>query len=290
MANWSRETPWRQGRLLKAETIAKLGLATDLPPEKVAAIIATHDCDLAQSADSEPTVELILGRILDAAANGNYTNCKNLRRLHVGLSASGEAIQIELDAGNRCFIPKENPNSPEMGLSAHTPSETHRMTPREHNTLQHWLSARYRRAAFPDEFDRRLKEETGIAERLARAFKDTGHHIPAIFFDVDAGEELARRGANDPYELFIVLLYSTHDDPAAAEAAALEAAAKIEEVFKKHCLTQEDGVETWKWIELQAIEVVSDHAMTYAQSQLLKKWQADHISLRSTPEQAMLGN
>ncbi|AOE87974.1 hypothetical protein [Pseudomonas sp. TCU-HL1] len=290
MGSWSRETPWRQGSLLQPDTIRELELATHLPPEKVAAVVATHDCDLAQLPDSEPVVEVVLGTILDGAPNGNYTNCKNLRRLHVGCTATGEEIHVEIDANKRVFIPKEVVEDPRRGLSAHSPVPSHKMTAREHSVFQRWLAARYRRSAFPDEFDRRLKSETKVAEKLAKAFKDSGNHIVAVFFDVDGGVENARDGADDPYELLITLLYATDVDPAAAEAAAIATAEIIQSIFDGGCRIKKGDSEGWHWIELVGIEVMSDEALSYAQSQLLKKWQADHISLRTEPAQPMLEN
>lgn len=288
MGSWSRDTPWRQGHLLQPGAIQELGLAPGLPPEEVAAIVATHDCDLAQLPDGEPVVEVILGTFLGGVPNGSYTNCKNLRRLHVGLSASGKEVYIEIDANRRVLIPKEAVDSPERGLSEHLPSASHKMTAREHGIFQRWLAARYRRSAFPDEFDRRLKEETKVAERLAKALKDSGNHIVAVFFDVDGGTENTRNGADDPYELVITLLYATDVDPDIARRAAVEAAETIQSIFDKRCRIKVGDHDTWKWIELVDIEVVSDEALSYAQSQLLKKWQADHISLRTDPEQPML--
>lgn len=285
MGSWSRDTPWRQGHLLRPETIRELELAPDLPPEKVAAVIASHDCDLAQLPDGEPFVEVVLGTFLDGAPNGNYTNCKNLRRLHVGFSATGEEAYVEIDTNRRALIPKDAADNPRHGLSEHLPNASHKMTPKEHSVLQRWLAARYRRAAFPDEFDRRLKEETKIAEKLAKAFKDTGNHIAAVFFDVDGGTENARNGANDPYELVVTLLYATDTDPAAAQIAATKTAEAIQSIFEARCRIKKDGNDIWTWIELVDIEVISDEALSYAQSQLLKKWQADHISLRTEPEQ-----
>ncbi|WP_296271789.1 hypothetical protein [Pseudomonas sp. UBA6323] len=291
MGSWSRETPWRQGHLLQAETIRELELATDLPPEKVAAVVATHDCDLAQlPSGGEPVVEVILGVILDGEPNGSYTNCKNLRRLHVGYTATSTAIYVELDASKRIFIPKENLKNPNHALCAHRPASESTMTRKEHGIFQRWLTARYRRSAFPDEFDRRLKEETKITEKLAKTFRESGAHIVAVFFDVDSGIEQARQGPDDPYELVITLLYATDSDPDAAEAAAESAKKTIQRAFNKHCqIRRGEGIH-WQWIELIDVEVVADEALTYAQSQLLSKWQADHISLRTTPEQPMLEN
>jgi hypothetical protein len=173
-----------------------------------------------------------------------------------------------------------------ISLADFAPSPEIAMTQKERRTLRRWLAARYDREAFPDEFDRRMKEETRVAEHLAKAFKETGRFIPAVYFDVDDGEEHMRQGADDVYTLVVTLLYSTDEDPEAAEKAAEQAARRVKEIFRSRCIAKDErGIERWLWIELQGVEVMSDHALTYAHSLHLTKWQADHISLRADPQQ-----
>lgn len=286
MAKWDRSSPWRQGGFLTNDAIAALKLCDSAD---AAAVVISHDCDLAQSSEVEPQVEIIIGRFVEGAPDGNFTQCKNLRRLHIECSAGNKTRVVELDATQRRSIPKDKADKDEVGIADYLPCAAHSITGKERNTLQLWLAARYRRAAFPDEFDRRLKDETKVATKLAKAFKDTGHYVRAVFFDVDEGNEVSREGPNDTYQLFVTLLYSTEHDPEVAEAEANAAAKKVQEIFRACCFVNTDGTGAWKWIELLDVDVVSDEALTFAQSQLLRKWQADHISLREGFEQPMLG-
>lgn len=282
MVSWGRSTPWRQGQIVSMESLAQLGITIVAEEgEVLVAVVASHDCDLAQSAANEPEVELVIGRLLNGGLNGNYTHCKNIRRLHLEFTATENQRLVELDTGRRIRIPKEH-QDPSKALACYEPSRDVLMNAAERGIFQRWLAARYRRSSFPDEFDRRLKDQTKVAERLAKVFKDSGKHIPAVFFDVDGGEEMARSGEDDLYELSILVLYSTEDDPAEAEAAAREVVRLIYEVFEARC---RPGASAWKWIELLGVDVISDEALTYGQSQQLTRWQADHISLRSNPEQ-----
>jgi hypothetical protein len=287
MANWDRNTPWRQGQLLTADAVKALGL-NDKMHEDMAVVVISHDCDLAQPSTVEPLVEVIVGRFLKELPDGNYTHCKNLRRLHLECTAGSFKRAVELEILARTAINKDSTEAV-AGLSDFEPCVEHRMATSERNELQHWLAARYKRAAFPDEFDRRLKDQTGIAEKLAKAFKSSGKSVVAVFFDVDGGDEKARQTADDPYELRIILLYQTANDPDAAKAAATIAAQSVKAIFEKQCAVKCQDATMWTWIELIDVEVVSDQAMTYVQSQQLLKWHADHISLRSDPEQPMLG-
>ncbi len=197
MADWERDTPWRQGQLFTAESAALFGLRHDEDPDKTAAVVISHDCDLAQTSEVEPNVEVIVGRFLDEGPQGNYLNCKNVRRLHVECGAGVVIKTVELDATRRTIVSKDS-SAGKPGLADHRPCAIHRMTAKERNTLQVWLASRYRRAAFPDEFDRRLRD-TGVADRLARSFKDSGKYVTAVFFDVDEGQERVRAGVDDVY-------------------------------------------------------------------------------------------
>lgn len=284
---WERSTPWRQGYFLTGDAVAAFGLKCESESD-VAAVVISHDCDLAQPSNGEPFVEVIVGRFLDLdEIDGNYAHTKNVRRLHTLCSAGDSRRAVELEIQRRTAIPKDSPGERRPGLADFTPCAAHRLTASERKALQYWLAARYHRSAFPDEFDRRLKD-TGVAERLSKAFKDSGIHIRAMFFDVDQGEERVHSGSDDPYDLHVILVYATQLDPEAAESAAKSMAKRIEKIFEGPCRVQRDGMDIWEWIELTGVEIISDEALSYAQSLQLIRWQADHISLRTDPQQPML--
>jgi hypothetical protein len=206
VARWGRDTPWRQGHIVPDDGAKALGLLSDTGHTKVA-IVVSHDCDLAQDPSVEPLVEVIVGDRI-GAADGNFSYAKNARRLHLTFSGGSEHFTVELLARFKIAIKKEE-------LVEYEPAETTKLTVAEHAILQRWLAARYRRAAFPDEFDKRLGE-TGLRDRLDKILKSTGSSISAIYFDVDYGEAVFRSGPRDPYTLSIYLVYSTEIDPEAA--------------------------------------------------------------------------
>lgn len=280
MPAWDRNTPWRQGHLLTPETAQHLGITHPESAEATAAIVISHDCDLAQSAANEPHVEVLVGRFVETA-DGNYTHAKNLRKLHLEYTQGEYRVIIELTANAKRVVAKDG----EAGLASHQPSTVFQLDPPQKTILQLWLAARYRRAAFPDEFDRRLKA-TGMRDQLTRILKELGEHIAAIFFDVDEGKEVNRTGPDDPYMLSIYLLFSTARDPEKAEQDTIKAKAAITKAFEKRC---RDETDRWQWIELLDCDVIADTVLTYAQSTELKKWQADYISLGAEPTQEILG-
>lgn len=97
-----------------------------------------------------------------------------------------------------------------------------------------WLASRYRRSAFPDEFERRLtSKDFKLHERISKAVKPHGDLIAGVFFDVDEGVEINRNGADDTYTLDIIIMHSADPNFEEAEKAAESAAATITQAFKE---------------------------------------------------------
>jgi len=248
MSGWNRATPWRQGHLLDDDTVKALALSNSESPDKTAVMVISHDCDLAQPIEREPYVEVIVGRFLEEKANGNFTHAKNIRKLHLEQSSSSESLTVELVATCKTRISKQQ-------LAGAKPSSNFRLSTLELSVLQNWLAARYRRAAFPDEFDRRLKDQTKLAEKIRAILKTRGEHIDAIFFDVDNGEDTAHSGVDDPFKLAVYLIYSTQKDEETAREDAEAAAELFDKAFREKCLTKE---RRWEWIELVVCEAMAE--------------------------------
>lgn len=277
MADWQRDTTWRQGRLLTPEAVQTLGLLHPTHPADTLVIVASHDCDLAQLIASEPQAELLVGRRLETL-DGNFTHAKAARTLHIGF-AGDDPVLAEFVATAKCSIGKEL-------LGDFQPAEPSRLSPAGQATFQRWLAARYHRSAFPDEFERRLVRETRLAERIAKAVKPHGELITAVLFDVDEGVERVRNGPYDVYLLDITLLHATEPDFAQAEAAASTAKRAIQSDFERKLFDAQTG--QWQSIELRYLDVMSEEALTYRQFTLLKRWRLDHISLGAEPPQPLL--
>lgn len=269
MATWNRHTPWRQGHALTNETAISLGLVRVEEAPTAVAMVVSHDCDLTQSPEVEPSIEIIIGGRI-AVADGNFSHAKNPRRLHLPCTENGSTIYLDLRARDKRGLPKEN-------LATHLPNANMALTPEGSSILQRWLAARYRRSAFPEEFERRI-DETGLDKRIAKILEPLGTHLIAIFFDVDEGRELERKGSDDLYALRIDLLYSTELDPVAALDAAEQASSAISAAFRDRCFVTGKG---WQGLELVSCEPISDEAMTYRMSTQLKRWNAEYLSLRA---------
>lgn len=277
MVEWNRDTPWRQGHLLGNSAIEALGLHHAVTPDQTLVIVASHDCDLAQAPEGEPVIEVVVGRMV-TDKDGNCTHAKNARKLHVEF-AGVAILWAEFEATAKLSIDKH-------ALNEFAPRPEARLSPENLAIFQMWLASRYRRSAFPDEFERRLtSKEFKLHEKIAKAVKPHGELIAGIFFDVDEGAEVTRDGPNDTYTLDIIILHSAHPDFDAAEQAADTAAKAIEKAFKDKLF---DPSKKWQHIELRSCDPVSESVLTYQQFKQLKRWRLEHISLGAEPQQPVL--
>lgn len=277
MADWQHDNPWRQGHILSAESVKKLNLTHQKSSDDTVVLIISHDCDLAQLADIEPHCEIIAGIPIEHV-NGDLANAKNVRRLHLTFSAGETKLAAEFIATDKALLTK-------AALAGHEPATKIRLTPDEHFTLQTWLAVRYRRAAFADEFDKRIKnKKTKFYEKFVKIIKATETNLIAVYFDVDAGAEVVRVGSDDTYTLAVYLVYNVAEDPAKAEPVAKSAAQALTDLFTK-CFFVGGK---WQDIELRLCREISEDAMTIFQSRLLRQWHFDYLSLREEPQGPMV--
>lgn len=271
-----RNSTWRQGCLLTKEAASALHLINAASPEDTLVVVATHDCDLAQPPEREPIVEVIVGRLIQKC-EGNYTHGKSSRTLHLQFEGD-KPLWVELVSIDKQVISKNK-------LEQFFPNTSSKLSVSNFSTFQQWLASRYRRSAFPDEFENRFNN-AGLVKKIAGIVKKYNTMITAVFFDVDGGEEIERTAREDLYTLDIYLLYETENDFDAAIAAANKAKLEIDKVFKERLFDAATGC--WKDIELNNVEVISEQALTYYQARIFKKRNLDYISLATHPQQPIL--
>lgn len=272
VATPAQSIDWRQGDVLTTADAKALGLTHPESADDTLIVIIAHDCDIVQKNDVEPFVEAIVGREI-AQLNGNYTNAKSPRTLHLPLTAgSDRSVAVELSAALKRQIDK-------LSLFKIRPTATAKPSSNERRILQRWLSVRYLRAAFPDEFVARLRK-FGIDERFKKILTGSQSHLAAVYVDLDEGDEIERKGDDDLYKLSIFL---AHSAGAESSTAAISVKNQIEGLFNQRC--KEKG--EWIGIQLEGCYVYSTAEITLEVVENLKKWNTDHISLRAQPEGPM---
>lgn len=237
-------------------------------------VVVSHDCDLAQLPENEPKVEIIPAKSIDSK-NGNYTNAKNVRKLHLPLHRDdGEDMWIEITSQNRREIDKDR----FLGLA---PCADVTIDRASIETLQRWLAARYRRSAFPDKFEEAFSK---VKESFIRTLESTQDHIRAVLFDIREHE--TNDETSPSYELAIYLVYVGDSASEQAKLSTKKACDKITNSFKKAFPNIANSQPT---IELRGCTAISDNEITLRQADSLKEWRSEQISLRSNPHGPMIG-
>ena len=281
MADADRQLLWLQGQVLTDEAAKSFGLQHPESAEATFIVVISHDCDLTAAAAKEPMSEIIVGRRIEKLGGDSYG--KTARRLHIEYQTKGGTVVLELAATSKRAISKSD-------LFAKPPREDMWLDGQGLRILQRWLAARYSRAAFPEAFEDRLRAAVVAGKRdfpkkIEHILTDGGDHIRALLFDLDEGKDIERKAPDDLYRLGIVVLYdSVRDEPTAA-AAATKTAEALEELFQTAFHLRTDA---WQNIHLQYCDPVSDSAITVAQSEALKQWRLEHMSLQDDPPAPML--
>jgi hypothetical protein len=282
MVDTARNLSWRQGDILSDEAVAICDLVSaDGSSEFIYAVVISHDCDLAASESKEPNAEVIMGKRVRKLGRDSFA--KTARRLQIEYHSADGLIVLELSATEKIPVPKAS-------LSTCAPRRDIVLDKQGRNILQKWLAARYRRAAFPEAFEARLRspqmsgKETFL-DRIEGLLEAGGDHIRGLLFDLDEGEDVERVAPADTYQLGIVVLYNSLRDEPAAAAAASNAAEELERLFAE---AFESQTGEWQGICLTYCDPMSDNAITVAQSENFKEWRLEHMSLKDYPPQSTI--
>jgi hypothetical protein len=224
-------------------------------------IVISHDCDLVHQ--DEPDVELIAGQCRDELKYG-FAKGQSPRTLHLEFEQDGKKKVLELGALNKVFVDKKTLIGAEPDPGAIF-TEKH-----VNNTLQAWLAARYKRAAFPDDLNIRMEP---IKKKLSSADPDAIRGTWMLYEPEDN-----RLPDEVPYELWVKVVYSTTEEYD-ARARAEQHANKLRLSFEKKFFKQ--GI--WQSIDLRACDAVADTAFSALDILTYKQWRLEHLSLSQDP-------
>jgi hypothetical protein len=258
---WSRNTSWRQGSILAHKDFLEAGLPDSCSYDLAVAI--SHDCDIANdNMDAEPFVEFVYAKRIEEK-NGNCTNGKNPRILHLNYKCGEDAIFLELLALNKFTVSKSD-------LGKVQPDEAYELTS-SHQVLQSWLSARYRRHALPNSLVDRLREVFGYIEKEGKKKSDG---VLSFRLSYAPMHELSPAEA---YELWLYIVYVTDQDKyeSMAEKMAEGLKAKFSALLEK---TQDFGS-----VDLRKCEAFSEVEFTVRDMRDTVEYHLEHLSYRSEP-------
>lgn len=183
-----RAAGWRQGDVVAGQdTAGLLAAAIDRQPalQEPRLVVLSQDCDLVADVLREPFVELIAGAVI-ANPDPTHQNGRNPRWLDVTTTGPSPTT-LRLSIHDRFRVPKG-------AFLALRPASDLEIEEDERRVLRNWVARRYTRAAFPDEFMRRLKRQEGKLDRLLKG--DSAKLATAVFI-ATSDEELPAGTAYD---------------------------------------------------------------------------------------------
>lgn len=144
------------------------------PTENQLVVVVSHDCDVCQpDLTKEPWVDLVVVDVLDRAVDGALTFGKNPRLLEFQADIGGRLMAGRVSAGGRWQAPRAR-------LIESGPSGYLNTIPA--GIIPAWLSRRYIREAFPDEFNRRWEP---VKRELRHVLTTQAHDLNAIYLVMD---------------------------------------------------------------------------------------------------------
>lgn len=183
---------WAQGSILKNKDIS------EIPQELF--FVLTQCCDLTQnSLEAIPKAELLRISLLDKSkVNGNFTKGKNPRKLHIETTIGGVLGFYELCINQHYEINRE--------LLTKIVSYA-KCPPEIKDLIIRWWISKYNRAAFPDEFNTRLKSNK-FKNKLDDKIKPFKEEIEAIYISLHSHEELPE---NESYRIRLLIESNSAD-------------------------------------------------------------------------------
>jgi len=254
---------WRQGSYLPRVLIDRLVTNSVLIPSYTIGlndqvILISHDCDINYrgSIKNEPNCEVLLARHIKkretpkrhGMSTRYFQFCEDSKNWH------------QIWSAERFFIPRES-------LSGFDPSG--QLSPDNLRRLTYWMANRYKRAAFPNAFDLRLRPKESNIESCLR---EKGTYIKDIYLRVSDDEI---EDFTVPYQILGIALMDDADY-------------QIQERRQLSIDAVDDLTQIFLEVNIQFIKpfsVESDEEVAIASIIRLKRWNWDVISYDTGDEE-----
>jgi len=162
---------WQQGAILNTEDLPN-GMMETLGLDKGLYVVANQSCDVVQSLEVEPSLELVKATPITCdheLYNGGFFNAKSARRLITPSPTSVREHYLHFDVKDKLQIPRG------FLFSHQDIRPCCHLADSSGITFKTWLAMRYNRASFPDEFNERNKyprrKQRGIAELVGLSLR-----------------------------------------------------------------------------------------------------------------------
>lgn len=243
MSAWQK---FRQGDVLEGDVVDELVSLSvdkkpDMPPgEAYLLAVISQDCDIAQKEDREPYIEFALCK-RTGKEDGNQKNGKNPR-----------SLQIEEEGGILAFSVHDKFRVRKSDIAANIECQKG-LSAFNLTVLKKWFGRRYTRAAFPDNFNKRLRRSDSLLRN------EISSHVIEIYINVE-DKELDDNTAYEP----VILLVVGKDLPKTTRD-------QIGDAYDKYFTTK--GIDP-------EVYVVTEKDITLADIRDHKRWDKDFYSLQ----------
>lgn len=229
-------------------------------------IIVSHSCDLVHhDISAEPFVEVLHARPCEEQ-DGNLSHGKNARRYQFSLDVGETRLNYEAVAHDTFKVPKTL-------LAKLTPDTCRRLPSKDVSEITLWLIKRYRRAAFPNEFNRRVATTSRKIRKLLKS-EPAASRIAGIYILLETEEDLPR---DRDYRISLVCTMREDDYSQFDLRQSAESVLDKVEALLGDC----------EGIEVAASDLKSEAGFTLADVDRYQRWDYDDLSLRQTPTGSM---
>jgi hypothetical protein len=250
--DYFKKNGWRQGSIIDDESaltallMNSCGYIPSDSPLPDFLILLSQDCDIFHhKVGDEPYIDFIAGRFGEKK-DGSLFYGKNPRNL-----------QIEHDKGIINFIVHDILRVPKVVFEAINPKHSSMVLDKNDiKLIINWISKRYARAAFPDEFMKRLKNSKHPIEKTSK--NEIMEQVVLIYIDI-SDEEL---NADQIYKVTMVI--------GVQHGLEQETLVQIDDVFYKSFNTP--GIET-------DVNVLDKYNITYEIIESYKRFDLDYRSM-----------
>lgn len=264
-----RLTDWRQGSIIKQDELPNVGIPNE---GNKLGIVITHDCDLPQKKEGQ--IEVIVCEIVKA--DKNLMASRNVRKLHLIINREAAPLCLELCFQARVIISRESFFGNLSG-----PDTSYVLDDSEKRVFKQWLSIRYGRPAFPNNFEDRLRVKIGkdfLERKISKLIEPHQEKITGLFISLDE-DKYNDLEEGTPYFLSIYIAYKSSDNIFEYRAAAEEIETGINDLFLQAYGRDSDS------ICLVECKALADNKIALSDLLKLDQWRIEWISLAANDEE-----
>jgi len=248
---------WQQGAIIAVSEIKPFiqSFISDINPcDEGVFIITSQDCDVLN--DKESFIEMVLATVTETPTDTGLMHGRSVRDLYLPCH-NNHCYHMNINA--RVWVASKVKE--ELQPNDNLPNE---LT----NRLSGWLSFRYRREAFPDDFNDKLKKSISNLRRSLSKLKN--EYLIAIYLDIEPDRKL-EQGEN--YDVGMLVIIAEETPEAISEEYA--------NIFNRFMTKSKNDAGTTFHPYINESVIIYESEVTVADIRRLKKWHLEDISSRT---------